>query len=549
MRCDRLRTALLGGLLLLVAGIPAQAHRGSVCREVLGGEYLACTDLQAAARADALAVASTEQLEEQQRQAAKEEAAAAFGAGLRAALELASVATVADHVEGFELFGLARLRAVEAARAQAAASPLAVPSAPLPRWSPVLVHQALARAALHDQPAIATALPRASEPTSERLRLARFLETRVRAFDLAGGEQHQGNQRFRPGIASDLFHGLWTDPVTGMGYARARWLDHRNASWLSEDPAGTVDSTNLYAYVAWSPQSAIDPLGEESIRQLMDWEDDLMEDRPVRAYFKMLGYTVWNSFTFGFVGEHDQLYETTSGGEYAARTTAAVGKAAAKGAASLAVGMGVGQATAGLSPVASGAITGAAVSGTDLAVEDVVSVGTGGEAHSAGDYVTTMAVGGAIGGALAGAAEAARTGPEVRYSRQHYGGAQTDSAAGRAARAAGQGQPCPTCGNPQVPGTNRAPWPQHDPPLMEHYYDHGGWRMTPAEARSYARSAGAINGTACAKCQRAEGAQLARQSPAMAERHVQPRPSSGLLATVADELKKLWPWGKDDDDP
>ena len=38
------------------------------------------------------------------------------------------------------------------------------------------------------------------------------------------------------------FQGLWTDPVTGLAYARARWYDARNASWLSEDPAGAVDS-------------------------------------------------------------------------------------------------------------------------------------------------------------------------------------------------------------------------------------------------------------------------------------------------------------------
>jgi len=46
-----------------------------------------------------------------------------------------------------------------------------------------------------------------------------------------------------------------------FGYARARWYDARNASWLSEDPAQDVDSPNLYAYVAWQPQMATDPMG------------------------------------------------------------------------------------------------------------------------------------------------------------------------------------------------------------------------------------------------------------------------------------------------
>jgi len=64
-----------------------------------------------------------------------------------------------------------------------------------------------------------------------------------------------------PGGQSRLFQGLWTDPVTGMSYARARWYDARNAHWLSEDPMGAVDSTNLYAFVGWQPNMGVDPLG------------------------------------------------------------------------------------------------------------------------------------------------------------------------------------------------------------------------------------------------------------------------------------------------
>jgi hypothetical protein len=33
---------------------------------------------------------------------------------------------------------------------------------------------------------------------------------------------------------SPSFQGLWTDPTTGISYARNRWYDARNASWLSE---------------------------------------------------------------------------------------------------------------------------------------------------------------------------------------------------------------------------------------------------------------------------------------------------------------------------
>ncbi len=65
-----------------------------------------------------------------------------------------------------------------------------------------------------------------------------------------------------PGGQNLQFHGLWADPITGLSYARARWLSTRGASWLSEDPKKDVDSPNLYAYVAWRPQSAKDPFGE-----------------------------------------------------------------------------------------------------------------------------------------------------------------------------------------------------------------------------------------------------------------------------------------------
>ena len=65
----------------------------------------------------------------------------------------------------------------------------------------------------------------------------------------------------RGSVGHHLFQGLWTDPVTGISYARNRWYDARTASWLSEDPMGAVDSPNLYAFVGWGPHMATDPMG------------------------------------------------------------------------------------------------------------------------------------------------------------------------------------------------------------------------------------------------------------------------------------------------
>ena len=76
-------------------------------------------------------------------------------------------------------------------------------------------------------------------------------------------------RRYLAQIHVDLFfQGAWTDPLTGIAYHRNRWYDPRTASWLSEDPAGAVDSPNLYAFVGWGPHMGTDPLG---LRSLCDW--------------------------------------------------------------------------------------------------------------------------------------------------------------------------------------------------------------------------------------------------------------------------------------
>ena len=66
-----------------------------------------------------------------------------------------------------------------------------------------------------------------------------------------------------PGGHTSGFQGAWTDPATGLAYHRARWYDPRNATWLSEDPLEDADSPNLYAFVSWQPQMAVDPSGRE----------------------------------------------------------------------------------------------------------------------------------------------------------------------------------------------------------------------------------------------------------------------------------------------
>ena len=80
------------------------------------------------------------------------------------------------------------------------------------------------------------------------------------SFDNAAAAANTLGGRF-PGGQTSLFQGLWTDPVTGLNYARARWYDARNVSWMSEDPLAEIDSPNLYAFVGWRPPMLMDPLG------------------------------------------------------------------------------------------------------------------------------------------------------------------------------------------------------------------------------------------------------------------------------------------------
>ena len=108
--------------------------------------------------------------------------------------------------------------------------------------------------------------------------------------------------------------------------------------------------------------------------------------------------------------------------------------------------------------------------------------------------------------------------PTERYNRQtHYGGSQTDGAKAQAARQAGEGKPCPTCGRIQISGTKTAPSPQHEPPLVKHYYEHGGHTMSNADRAKHARES--IKGTQCLTCQRKEGAMMSRYSREQAKKH------------------------------
>jgi len=157
------------------------------------------------------------------------------------------------------------------------------PTAEASRGLPAAYKPALEPPATPDQ-----VLSAELEDPPERLRLFDDLRLPERPLELVEARKTaSGSSTFGLGLnvwqtgglgrkCSELsFQGLWTDPVTGISYARNRWYDARTASWLSEDPLGAVDSPNLYAFVGWGPHDGRDPMGLRD-----DWADWRMWDSP-----------------------------------------------------------------------------------------------------------------------------------------------------------------------------------------------------------------------------------------------------------------------------
>ncbi|MGH2625996.1 MAG: RHS repeat-associated core domain-containing protein, partial [Anaerolineales bacterium] len=207
-----------------------------------------------------------------------------------------------------------------------------------------------------------------------------------------------------PGGLSLLFQGLLHDRVTGIAYARARWYDARNATWLSEDPLLDVDSPNLYAFVGWGPHQVTDPLGLESIRQWWDFDRDIAEGRKIEGYTQKGLYVAWNVLTFGFLERHEEDYERTGGylgnrDAYLKETAQNLGRTTVEAAVTLGTGgaAGAGAKTLG-GAVIRGAMGGAASGVAITGAVDLYERATGGEAMTREDYLRSVVSGAIFGG-------------------------------------------------------------------------------------------------------------------------------------------------------
>ncbi len=64
-----------------------------------------------------------------------------------------------------------------------------------------------------------------------------------------------------PSSVTQLYTGHDLDKITGNYFAPFRMLNPSTGRWLSRDPLGMVDGTNMYAYVAGNPINFVDPDG------------------------------------------------------------------------------------------------------------------------------------------------------------------------------------------------------------------------------------------------------------------------------------------------
>jgi len=129
-----------------------------------------------------------------------------------------------------------------------------------------------------------------------------------------------GTQESKSKLLFD-FHALpFHDPASGVIYARARWYDPATGAFLTPDPKGFDDSSNLYAYCAGDPINSEDPSGEESLKRLLvegggDYIDKGGALNKAKGYGMVFAYSVLHTVTVGFASRHDDYYDAYERGE------------------------------------------------------------------------------------------------------------------------------------------------------------------------------------------------------------------------------------------
>jgi RHS repeat-associated protein len=277
------------------------------------------------------------------------------------------------------------------------------------------------------------------------------------------------------------FTGKKRDIETGLDYFGARYYSNGLGRWVSADWSSTPvpvpyadfgdpQSLNLYNFVGGNPASKADPDGHE----WPSWSDV--------GHFVLGAMNAYGSDGLAGAGRADQT--TTAG-----KLGAAVGDGAAtlEGVGETILGAGGEVLGVSLDLTGAGALVGVPI---NLASAGVI-------AHGA----TTAVVGG-----VHLAQDANQSGGVEPYNRKEQYGNTSSSQAAKAARAAGEGQPCPKCGKTQTSGGPHAPQAEHSPTLKQHWFTQGR-KMSPKARKDYAKSAKSLDGSNCRTCQAKQGGQ------------------------------------------
>ena len=117
--------------------------------------------------------------------------------------------------------------------------------------------------------------------------LAAFEENNLHELNELGPELHRAIE----------FQALpFAEPATGLVYARARWYDPSTGSFLTPDPLGYQDSSNLYAFAGGDPVNGRDPTGEQSYKEATVASELVTVERLVKNGWKVISTSHrWNS--------------------------------------------------------------------------------------------------------------------------------------------------------------------------------------------------------------------------------------------------------------
>ena len=103
----------------------------------------------------------------------------------------------------------------------------------------------------------------------------------------------------------------FSDPATGLVFMRNRWYDPGRGTWLSPDPMGYVDSSNLYAFCGSDPVNCKDPTGTIGLRAALT-------DGTINQY-EMETLELTDEETRTIIGSQSALSEVGAGDPNAAK--------------------------------------------------------------------------------------------------------------------------------------------------------------------------------------------------------------------------------------